>query len=199
MSASRCTAPCARVPSRNGMSIFGERSRTLAFAGILHARSCGPPELSKLLWEARLLRERYRTLREVIATPASKIAESIHRMLERKRQLRDKIVSIGLPILTPAGDRMVRGPRINIPSGKKEPVRSSKRAIDTWARKGWVDLRPANFERWRERFRKIQRAGIRLQQGSAAVTREAYLSEEIVEGEIVAWIFSNEEGGYRLK
>jgi hypothetical protein len=35
--------------------------------------------------------------------------------------------------------------------------------------------------------------------GSAAVTRDAYLFDEIQIGAIVAWIFNNEEQGYRIK
>jgi hypothetical protein len=35
--------------------------------------------------------------------------------------------------------------------------------------------------------------------GSAAFLREAYLSDEILIGEVVAWIFNNEELGYRIK
>jgi len=35
--------------------------------------------------------------------------------------------------------------------------------------------------------------------GSAAVTREAYLYDEIHIGEVVGWVFNNEMGGYRIK
>jgi hypothetical protein len=36
-------------------------------------------------------------------------------------------------------------------------------------------------------------------QGSAQITMEAYRSEEIRIGEVVGWIFNNEEEGYRIK
>jgi len=35
--------------------------------------------------------------------------------------------------------------------------------------------------------------------GSAAVTRQAYLFDDIRIGEIIGWIFNNEKGGYRMK
>jgi hypothetical protein len=35
--------------------------------------------------------------------------------------------------------------------------------------------------------------------GSAAVTREAYLFDEIRIGALVGWIFNNEQEGYRIK
>jgi hypothetical protein len=72
--------------------------------------------------------------------------------------------------------------------------------VDAWAGKGWVDLRPSNMARWQERLRQMERA--RQQQrgsGSAAITRQAYLSEEIQIGSIVGWIFNNEQEGYRIK
>jgi len=72
--------------------------------------------------------------------------------------------------------------------------------IEKWAAKGWVDLRPKNFEKWRARFTRMQREAQRLRgRGSAAVTRAAYLSDEISIGAVVGWIFNNEEGGYRIK
>jgi hypothetical protein len=35
--------------------------------------------------------------------------------------------------------------------------------------------------------------------GSAAITRESYLGDEISIGAVVGWIFNNEEGAYRIK
>jgi hypothetical protein len=56
------------------------------------------------------------------------------------------------------------------------------------------------MERWQERFKTMLRETNRIRgHGSAAVTREAYLTEEISIGAVVGWIFNNEEGGYRIK
>ncbi len=92
-------------------------------------------------------------------------------------------------------------PRINVPeyAGQTRlPVTES--AIDDWAERGWLDLRPANIHRWQERFRRMLRSAQTIhRQGSAAITMEAYRSEEIRIGEVVGWIFNNEEEGYRIK
>jgi hypothetical protein len=73
-------------------------------------------------------------------------------------------------------------------------------AIDAWAERGWLDLRPSNINRWQERFRRMLRSAQTIhRQGSAAITMEAYRSEEIRIGEVVGWIFNNEEEGYRIK
>jgi hypothetical protein len=72
--------------------------------------------------------------------------------------------------------------------------------MEKWADKGWVDLRPKTMRRWQQRFQRMRRDSQRLKgRGSAAFLREAYLSDEILIGEVVAWIFNNEELGYRIK
>jgi hypothetical protein len=73
-------------------------------------------------------------------------------------------------------------------------------AIDEWAERGWLDLRPANIDRWQDRFRRMLRSAQTIhRQGSAGITMEADRSEEIRIGEVVGWIFNNEEEGYRIK
>jgi len=63
-----------------------------------------------------------------------------------------------------------------------------------------VDLRPENFVVWRERFEEMERTRKGLRgRGSAAVTTEAYMFDEIHIGEVVAWVFNNEAEGYRIK
>jgi hypothetical protein len=53
---------------------------------------------------------------------------------------------------------------------------------------------------WRERFERMQRAQEKIRgRGSAAITMEAYLSENIHIGNVVAWVFNNEVEGYRIK
>lgn len=161
----------------------------------------GPPKLTKLLYEAHLLKTKYRTLEEVVERSPDEISDSLWRYLQRNQALRNTIVSIGIPILPPEGDRLLRGPRINVPeyAGQTRlPV--TEAAIDEWAERGWLDLRTSNMGRWQDRFRAMLRSAQTIhRQGSAAITMEAYRSEEIRIGEVVGWIFNNEEGGYRIK
>jgi hypothetical protein len=161
----------------------------------------GPPKLTKLLYEAHLLKTKYRTLQAVVERSAEEVCQELWRYVQRNQDLRNTIVSIGIPILPPAADRLVRGPRISVPeyAGQtKLPI--TKAAIDEWAERGWLDLRPGNIQRWQERFRRMLRSAQTIhRQGSAGITMEAYRSEEIRIGEVVGWIFNNEEGGYRIK
>jgi len=160
----------------------------------------GPPELSKLLYEAHLLKLNYGTLNAVLATPASEISETLYSFLLEQDTLRTTITSIGIPVLVPDGRSLLRGPRINIPESIYHEVELSPENIDNWARKGWVDLRPINYAQWQSRFQQMQRSQHLLHtRGSSAITMEAYLYDSIEIGAIVAWIFINEEKGYRIK
>lgn len=161
----------------------------------------GPPKLTRLLYEAHLLKTKYRTLQAVVEEAPAEIAEALWRYLQRNHDLRNTIISIGIPILPPDGDRLIRGPRINVPEyAGQTKLAVTESAIDEWAERGWLDLRPTNIRRWQERFGRMLRSAQTIhRQGSAAITMEAYRSEEIRIGEVVGWIFNNEEEGYRIK
>jgi hypothetical protein len=176
----------------------------------------GPPELSKLLWEAYLLKKVYRTLARVIerskeetagrksggrARTPEEISSALACYLDENPLVRDTIVSTGGAILLPDGASLLRGPFLRIPeiAGAAE-VAIRDGDIDRWARKGWVDLRPENMRVWQERFTAMRRAKQRLGgRGSAVLDREAYLFNKIFIGEVVGWVFNTEMGGYRIK
>ena len=161
----------------------------------------GPPKLTKLLYEAHLLKTKYRTLQAVVEHSVEDVSQALWRYVQRNQDLRNTIISIGIPILPPEGDRLVRGPRINVPEyAGQTSLPVTEAAIGEWAERGWIDLRPGNIRRWQERFRRMLRSAQTIhRQGSAAITMEAYRSEEIRIGEVVGWIFNNEEEGYRIK
>lgn len=160
----------------------------------------GPPQLSKLLYEAHLLKLNYRTLRAVVHTPATEISETLYQFLLENELLRTQITSIGVPILVPGGKQLIRGPRINIPESIYREVTVDDNHIDAWAGKGWVDLRPSNFQVWQDRFQRMRRTQHMLHtRGTSSVTMKTYLPETIEIGAVVAWLFNNDEKGYRLK
>jgi hypothetical protein len=160
----------------------------------------GPPELSKLLYEAHLLKLNYGTLEAVLETPASELSETLFDYLLADELLRTTIISIGVPILTPDGRRLIRGPRLNIPESIYHEVDITDEHIDTWASRGWVDLRPSNFQQWQSRFERMLRTKHMLHtRGTSSVTMKTYLPETIEIGAVVGWIFNNESGGYRIK
>ncbi len=160
----------------------------------------GPPELSKLLWEAELLRLGMGTVTAILAGTPDEISDACARVLEDRPELVDTITSLGLPILARDGSSIRRGPFIRIPEvpGGSE-VEVLPGDIDVWADKGWVDLRNSNSGRWRERFRMMREARLgRSQPGSAGITGAGYLPEELEIGTIAAWVITNEHGGSRM-
>ncbi|HXG67843.1 MAG TPA: hypothetical protein VNO70_22275 [Blastocatellia bacterium] len=161
----------------------------------------GPPKLTKLLYEAHLLKVKYRLLQTVVDLSAEEISEALWRYLQRNHDLRNTIISIGIPILPPEGNRLLRGPRIRVPEyAGQSKLLIDEAAINEWAERGWLDLRPSNMRKWQDRFRRMLRSAQTIhRQGSAAITMQAYRSEEIRIGEVVGWIFNNEEEGYRIK
>ena len=100
----------------------------------------------------------------------------------------------------PDGRQIIRGPRISIPERIEPDVKITDEDVDAWAQKGWVDLRPDNMALWQERFEKMERSRQDIRgRGSASVTIEGYIYDNIHIGEVVGWIFNNERDGYRIK
>lgn len=161
----------------------------------------GPPEIGKLLWEAELLRLNYGSLDAVLNQSPEIIAEVLHRQIRDNDYLRQLVSSVGIPILSPDAQELYRGPFIRIPEVAGENcVALSPENIELWAHKGWVDLRPANIAAWQARFKHMSSERQRIRgRGSAAITRQSYLFDDIRIGEIVGWIFNNEVDGFRIK
>jgi len=169
----------------------------------------GPPELSKLLFEAWLLKDCFgdRLLGSVVSEDGQEIsAKTVSERLSEglaESLVARQAISIGIPILLPDGRRFLRGPQIKVPEikGKSKKVRvNGSSDLDKWARRGWIDLRPSNMEQWQRRFGEMERAREELtRKGSAGVSLHTYLPVGFKIGDVVAWIFNNELGGYRVK
>ena len=169
----------------------------------------GPPELSKLLFEAHLLKTTFPATTSFVEgiqeDHASLVPDEMSQTLKetvRENSAVQTAISVGIPVLLPDGKTLLRGPRINIPElkGHQRSAKITGAEVDRWARKGWIDLRPSNMALWLDRFRRMRRARQSVySQGSAAADLRSYLGEGIEIGEVVAWIFNNEMGGYRLK
>ncbi|HMK09402.1 MAG TPA: hypothetical protein VK449_10260 [Anaerolineales bacterium] len=151
----------------------------------------GPPRLSKLLYEAYLLQQECRTLAGVVERTPADLSAALEKRLAEAPELRQRILSIGIPILLPDGRRLLRGPTLKSPD----------------AEHGWVDLTADNMARWRERL-----SGLRafLQVAAAAPagssfdrvypSAAAWSGEDVFDvGEVVGWLFNHEERGRRGK
>ncbi|MGV8017752.1 MAG: short-chain dehydrogenase [Ignavibacteria bacterium] len=165
----------------------------------------GPPRLSKLLYEAHLLRLIYGNFRSFIKDNPKSCCRKVTELIKRNSSLRNEIVSIGIPILLPDGKKVLRGPDMKIPAlSAGETLKLDRKKIEKWTHDCWVDLRESNWKDWKKRFENIIRDTEKNFDGtfSSKVTFDHnYWSNfnEINIGKIVGWIFINEEQGLRMK
>ncbi len=157
----------------------------------------GPPRLSKLLFEAAILRELFDDVRAAAQLEEKETAARAAALIETDRDLRSGIVSIGLPILLPDGRHLLRGPSIKIRPPAGESLRDCR-----WAGQGWVDLRAVSWVKWRERcaaFIRDQVDGTGADEGSARDLDPRARSGAIRPGALAAFVFRVEDAGERAK
>lgn len=165
----------------------------------------GPPRLSKLLYEIHLVRLVSATMRNMLAESPEALSQKIVNLLSSNEKLRSEILSIGIPILMPDGQSLLRGNDIKIPAYRGEDeLLLDKDKINHWAKEGWVDLRPENFKAWQIRIKSIIKEAESIPEdytGSMHVRTKAYWNnfEKIDIGKVVSWIFIHEEKGLRMK
>ncbi|HET6616358.1 MAG TPA: short-chain dehydrogenase [Gemmatimonadota bacterium] len=164
----------------------------------------GPPRLSKLLYEAYLLKRVAGSLAAIAASDPEETSAAASRLIAEDAALRASILSIGIPIWLPGGG-ILRGPEMKTPPYKEEARAEIDAATVTrWAEAGWVDLRPENMRRWRDRARAI--IG-RLKEHPAGDTSSALFEDteywsvetDVPVGRVAAWILGVEEKGQRGK
>jgi hypothetical protein len=163
----------------------------------------GPPRLSKLLFEAHLLKHAGKDFGGVLSHTPEELSKKIESILAENGRLVSEIVSIGIPILLSDGKQLVRGRQIKIPPVKfTNEIDLDNESRDIYAREGWVDLRSENMAVWQERLAEI-RAEVEDEAatGSEPDRSSAYWDDfaTLNEGRLAAWIFTFEEGGERVK
>ncbi len=158
----------------------------------------GPPRLSKLLFEAAILRR----ITGADLVTASRLdpevaAADARALIEGDADLRTRILSIGLPILLPDGESVLRGSEIKVRPESGEAVQ-----LERLIENGWVDLRPANWSRWGRRVQAISKQIVGMggpDSGSGSDLEGWQLSGEMRPGALAAWVLRIEDGGVRIK
>jgi hypothetical protein len=165
----------------------------------------GPPRLSKILYEAHLLRLCCKDMRTVLRTPASVLSKKVTAIIKSNTDVRSKIVSIGIPILMPDGKTILRGDEIKIPPYQgSNVVDASAKSVNLWAHDGWVDLRTPNMQLWKLRLKQIKDMAEDVPADDTS-SRFQYTTEfwndfrEMDPGKLAGWIFNYEERGMRMK
>lgn len=165
----------------------------------------GPPRLSKLLYEAYLLKRLRGSMLAVRDSSAEDLSREALEFLSREGKTRSNILSIGIAVLLPDGTSMLRGPVMKIPPGHQlEQGEVTPELVDKWAHDGWVDLRVSNFARWKSRIEAIMAEvdDIPKEDTSSRFirSREYWENFQTVNiGKLAGWIFDREEHGARMK
>jgi hypothetical protein len=151
----------------------------------------GPPRLSKLLFEAYLLKRAYGTIYDVSHASPSEISAQLEGLILARADVRQQMVSVGIPVLLSDGMRLLRGPVIKAASPDQ----------------GWVDLRPENMAMWQSRLQMLAEEVQRQLTGESSsrydrvyrTARRWQVKDSFDIGEIVGWLFVHEEDGQRMK
>ena len=165
----------------------------------------GPPRLSKLLFEIHLIRKVCKTMKDILKTSPEDLSKNCFDIITKDSKQRSEIISIGIPILLPNGESLLRGSIIKIPAFQGEnELDITTENIEKWTFEGWVDLRVSNMEKWQKRIKDLIDEAENIPEtdtSSQHVRTRSYWDnfEEINIGKICSWIFIHEEQGRRMK
>ncbi|MBI2571750.1 MAG: short-chain dehydrogenase [Candidatus Schekmanbacteria bacterium] len=201
-----CLGPTYRAGTLRGRAIARLRELERAHGvDSVAFEILGPPRLAKLLYEAHLLRRCFGSLPALRAAAVADVVAALAAEISENAALRSRILSIGIAILMPDGTSLLRGPLLKIPTSRGlDALPVTPTSIDRWTADGWVDLRPANAARWKQRVERIFAEIEQVPHGASSSRyerdREYWLgSGEIEAGKIVSWIFMTEDQGERMK
>lgn len=156
----------------------------------------GPPRLTKLLFEGEILRRLCGgDLERAAGLDPQAFADESERLVQGDPDLRTRILSANLAVLLADGARVLRGRKVVV---EPEPGE----AVDDTAWKGWVDLRPASWEAWRDRAVGVL-ARVDAEPGADGGSQwdiEPWHRERTIRpGALAAWVFRYEDEGERIK
>jgi len=158
----------------------------------------GPPRLSKLLFEAAILRRLSGSDLTVARDhDPDMLAAAAEALIRNDEDLRTRILSIGLPILLPDGETVLRGAEVKVRPDPGQPM-----DLEKLVENGWVDLRLSNWRRWIRRASSILSDVVGIDGADRGSSRDIegwQLTGEMRTGALAAWVFRVEEGGARIK
>jgi hypothetical protein len=170
----------------------------------------GPPRLSKLLFEAYMLKRTFTTLQAVSETNPQALSQALVKLVTDDADLRSRTISIGIPILMADGFSLLCAERERRDHRWEwQPWEVTPNAVNRWAETEWIDLRVSNMARWQARAANILAEASHLPSPDfdsssgwgRLLTDPAtwQLQSQINVGEVVGWIFMNEDKGERMK
>ena len=165
----------------------------------------GPPRLSKLLFEAHLLKLIGKTIDGVLEFSAAGLSQKAAEIIETDAKLRSKIISIGIPILMPDGKRILTGETMKIPPFKNfDELPVNDENLEDWTFNGWVDLRVKNLETWIGWLKQVKEYLASIDSDDSSSRYHHGISywkpeSELHAGKMAIWIFIHIDNGERIK
>jgi len=171
------------------------KTRTVAYEML------GPPRLTKLLFESYICGQLRPSVRALAESDAGDLAQAALALVERDGALRSHILSVGIAILTPDGERLYRGSTVAVPGSGGQRAGADPRDA---ALRGWVDLRPEQFGMWiaraREMLAQAERRRRRAADSGSDVDWTALGADDPIEpARFATWVFRYEDRGERIK
>jgi hypothetical protein len=164
------------------------------------------PRLSKLVFEARLLKDCFTHVENVLARQPSDISRILEARVLEDNILRTMAISIGIPFLLSDGQRLAFAHRaMQDKEWEEKPWVVSSDSIDRFASREWIDLRPANIVKWQVRFSRIleeMKASFHEESSCFDRGRGFWKKDQegrtlIDAGEVAAWVLIQDYGGGR--
>lgn len=167
----------------------------------------GPPRLSKLLYESAILSKITDGIKDTLNYSGKDLSQKAQDLIRNNQEIRSQILSIGLPIIL-SDESYIKGDFVKIPlrTSHDNKIHLTKENLDKFAYEAWIDLREENFEHWKLRITDIiNQAKENDVKDDATGSRYVYTSDywnnlgQYDPGKIAAWIFENEDKGWRFK
>ena len=172
-----------------------EMEKTLGVESVAY-EMLGPPRLTKLLFEGSILKRIFGTYDTALELDPEETAIQAQALVESDHDFRQRIVSTGVPILVHDGGAVLRGPVVKVLPPPDRPLED--KVIDS----GWVDLRPENWAKWKERIQAVVRHRTEepgVEMGSRTDQDYGASGETLRPGHLAAWVFRVEDEGDRIK
>ncbi len=156
----------------------------------------GPPRLTKLLFEGSMLKRMFGTYDAALELDPEETASRAQTLVETDDDLRQRIVSTGVPILVSDGGAVLRGRW-----SRCCPRRTVRWKTRWWTRVGWISGRRTGRS-GRRRIRAVvrdRREEPGVEKGSRTDHDYGDAQETLRPGRLAAWVFRVEDEGDRIK
>ncbi|WP_432409048.1 hypothetical protein [Wukongibacter sp. M2B1] len=156
------------------------------------------PTTAKHICELYLLkRASDNSITKLLSMDICELKERVHNEVLNNKSIRVQFLSVGLPIVMD-NENILIGEKWMVPE-ENEDFRMTSDNIESWARKGWVDLRDKNILKWKKEVIKLLNDAERERKsGDISLVRDIYaINDDFDVGELLAYYYTLKGAGRR--